>query len=87
MRISAPPTVSPCYYGIDTPTRKELIASSHSVDEICTYIRADSLGYLSMDRLLKAAGKDTGFCHACFTMQYPVPFPMQDAAQLPLFGV
>ena len=87
MRISAPPTVSPCYYGIDTPTRKELIASSHSVDEICTYIRADSLGYLSMDGVLKAAGKDTGFCHACFTMQYPVPFPMQDAAQLPLFGV
>jgi amidophosphoribosyltransferase len=87
MRISAPPTVSPCYYGIDTPTRKELIASSHSVDEICTYIRADSLGYLSMDGLLKAAGKDTGFCHACFTMQYPVPFPMQDAAQLPLFAV
>jgi len=87
MRISAPPTVSPCYYGIDTPTRKELIASSHSVDEICTYIRADSLGYLSMDGLLKAAGKNTGFCHACFTMQYPVPFPMQDAAQLPLLGV
>ena len=87
MRISAPPTVSPCYYGIDTPTRKELIASSHSVDEICTYIRADSLGYLSMEGLLKAAGKDTGFCHACFTMQYPVPFPMQDVAQLPLFGV
>jgi amidophosphoribosyltransferase len=87
MRISAPPTVSPCYYGIDTPTRKELIASSHSVGEICTYIRADSLGYLSMDGLLKAAGKDTGFCHACFTMQYPVPFPMQDAAQLPLFRV
>jgi amidophosphoribosyltransferase len=87
MRISAPPTVSPCYYGIDTPTRKELIASSHSVDEICTYIRADSLGYLSMDGLLKAARKNTGFCHACFTMQYPVPFPMQDAAQLPLFGV
>jgi amidophosphoribosyltransferase len=87
MRISAPPTVSPCYYGIDTPTRKELIASSHSVDEIRTYIRADSLGYLSMDGLLKAAGKNTGFCHACFTMQYPVPFPMQDAAQLPLLGV
>jgi amidophosphoribosyltransferase len=87
VRISAPPTVSPCYYGIDTPTRKELIASSHSVDEICTYIRADSLGYISMEGLLKAAGKDTGFCHACFSMQYPVPFPMQDAAQLPLFGV
>jgi amidophosphoribosyltransferase len=87
MRISAPPTVSPCYYGIDTPTRKELIASSHSVDEICTYIRADSLGYISMDGLLKAAGKDTGFCHACFSMQYPVPFPTEDLAQLRLFGL
>jgi amidophosphoribosyltransferase len=85
MRISSPPTVSPCYYGIDTPTRKELIASSHSVDEICTYIRADSLGYLSMEGLLKAAGKDTGFCHACFSMEYPVPFPVQDTAQLRLF--
>jgi amidophosphoribosyltransferase len=87
MRISSPPTVSPCYYGIDTPTRKELIASSHSVDEICTYIRADSLGYLSMEGLLKAAGKDTGFCHACFSMEYPVPFPAQDTAQLRLFDV
>jgi len=87
MRISSPPTVSPCYYGIDTPTRKELIASSHSVDEICTYIRADSLGYISMEGLLKAAGKDTGFCHACFSMQYPVPFPTEDVAQLRLFGV
>ena len=87
MRISAPPTVSPCFYGIDTPTRKELIASSHSVDEICTYIRADSLGYISMDGLLKAVGKDTGFCHACFSMQYPVPFPTEDRAQLRLFAV
>jgi amidophosphoribosyltransferase len=87
MRISAPPTVSPCFYGIDTPTRKELIASSHSVDEICTYIRADSLGYISMDGLLKAAGKDSGFCHACFSMQYPVPFPAEERAQLRLFAV
>jgi amidophosphoribosyltransferase len=87
MRISSPPTVSPCYYGIDTPTRKELIASSHSVEEIRTYIRADSLGYISMRGLLKAAGKDTGFCHACFSMEYPIPFPMENTAQLPLFGV
>lgn len=87
MRISSPPTVSPCFYGIDTPTRKELIASSHSVDEICTYIRADSLGYLSMDGLLKAVGKDGGFCHACFSRQYPVPFPAEDVAQLRLFAV
>ena len=87
MRISSPPTVSTCYYGIDTPTRKELIASSHSVDEICTYIRADSLGYLSRAGMLKAVGKDTDFCHACFSMEYPVPFPMKDTAQLPLFDV
>jgi amidophosphoribosyltransferase len=87
MRISSPPTVSPCYYGIDTPTRKELIASSHTVDEIRTYIRADSLAYTSMKGLLKATGKDTGFCHACFSMQYPVPFPTQDVAQLRLFDV
>ena len=87
MRISSPPTISPCYYGIDTPTRKELIASSHSVDEICTYIRADSLGYLSRAGMLKAVGKDTDFCHACFSMEYPVSFPVKDAAQLPLFDV
>ncbi len=87
MRISSPPTVSPCYYGIDTPTRKELIASSHTVDEICKYIRADSLAYVSMEGLLKATGKDSGFCHACFSMQYPVPFPAQDMAQLRLFDI
>ncbi len=87
MRISSPPTISPCYYGIDTPTRRELIASSHSVDEIRTYIRADSLGYLSMAGLLKAVGKDTGFCHACFSMDYPVSFPMEDVAQLRLFDL
>ncbi|MFI5342267.1 MAG: amidophosphoribosyltransferase, partial [Candidatus Methylomirabilales bacterium] len=85
MRISSPPTVSPCYYGIDTPTRKELIASSHSVDEICRYIQADSLGYLSIAGLTQAVGKDTGFCHACFSMQYPVPFPREDLTQLRLF--
>jgi amidophosphoribosyltransferase len=85
MRISSPPTVSPCYYGIDTPTRKELIASSHTVGETCRYIRADSLGYLSIEGLLQAVGKDTGFCHACFSMQYPVAFPIEDLAQLSLF--
>ncbi len=87
MRISSPATISPCYYGIDTPTRKELIASSHSVGEICRYIRADSLGYLSLAGLLKAVGKDVGFCHACFSMEYPVSFPMEDEAQLSLFDL
>jgi amidophosphoribosyltransferase len=87
MRISSPPTVSPCYYGIDTPTRKELIASSHSVEEIRAYIRADSLAYISMPGLLKAVGKESGFCHACFSMEYPVAFPMERVTQLPLFDV
>ena len=84
LRISSPPTVSPCYYGIDTPTRRELIASSHTVEEITKYIRADSLGYLSMGGLLRAVGKDSGFCHACFSLEYPVPFPVEREAQLPL---
>jgi len=89
LRISSPPTISPCYYGIDTPTRKELIASTHDVDEIRRYIRADSLGYLSLKGLHQAAGKDTGdgrgFCDACFTGRYPVPFPEEDQQQLRLF--
>ncbi len=86
MRISSPPTVSPCYYGIDTPTRKELIASTHDPAEICRYIRADSLGYLSLPGLMTAVGKDVGFCAACFTENYPVPFPGEDRAQLSLFA-
>ena len=85
MRISSPPTVSPCYYGIDTPTRKELIASTHDPAEICRYIRADSLGYLSLPGLMAAVGKDVGFCAACFTENYPVAFPGEDRAQLSLF--
>ena len=86
VRISSPPTVWPCYYGIDTPTRAELIASSHSVEEIRRYLRADSLGYLSLEGLV-AAVKDaegdgsTGesFCHACFSGRYPVPFEESDS--------
>ncbi len=85
LRISSPPTVSPCYYGIDTPTRKELIASTHDPAEICRYIRADSLGYLSLQGLMTAVGKDVGFCAACFTENYPVPFPGEDRTQLSLF--
>src|SRR6202030_5924 len=54
MRISCPPTISPCFYGIDTPTKKELIASSHTVQETCKYIEADSLAYLSLPGLMRA---------------------------------
>lgn len=85
MRISSPPTISPCYYGIDTPTRRELIASSHTVEEIRRYIGADSLGYLSLEGLLQAVGKKGGFCTSCFTGHYPVEFPREERAQLPLF--
>src|SRR5437870_3565486 len=75
MRISCPPTLSPCFYGIDTPTKKELIASSHTVDEICKYIEADSLGYLSLPGLIRAVGGNGNeFCTACYTSQYPIDF-------------
>ena len=85
LRISSPPILSPCYYGIDTPTRKELIASTHNTEEICRYLRADSLAYLSMEGMLKAVGRDDRFCLACFTGEYPVSFHLPELAQLALF--
>ena len=76
MRISSPPTVSPCYYGIDTPHRDELIASKHSVDEIRDYMGADTLAYLSMDGLQEAVGDShPNYCTACYTKNYPVEPP------------
>jgi len=87
VRISSPPIQWPCYYGIDTPTRKELIGASHRVEEIRRYLGADSVGYLSLEGMLKAVGGDEGrFCHACFTGDYQVGFPQEDKAQLALFG-
>jgi amidophosphoribosyltransferase len=86
MRISSPPIQWPCYYGIDTPTRKELIGSSHRVHEIQRYLGADTLGYLSLDGMLKATGSaPEQFCHACFTGQYKVGFDSGARAQLRLF--
>ncbi|HLY37441.1 MAG TPA: amidophosphoribosyltransferase, partial [Candidatus Binatia bacterium] len=73
MRISSPPTTHPCFYGIDTPTREELIASAHSVDEIRSYLNADSLAYLSVNGMYAFTGGGAGFCDACFTGRYPVP--------------
>jgi amidophosphoribosyltransferase len=76
MRISSPPTTGPCFYGIDTPERRDLIASSHSVEAIRDYIEADSLGYLSEEGMLEAVrnGDDPGrlYCTACFSGHYPV---------------
>jgi amidophosphoribosyltransferase len=74
MRISCPPTISPCFYGVDTPTKKELIASSHTVEEICKYIEADSLAYLSLPGLQRAVGNSNEFCTACYTGRYPIEF-------------
>jgi amidophosphoribosyltransferase len=71
MRITAPPLIAPCYYGIDIPTRHELIASTKSVEEICKFIGADSLGYLSLEAVLKAVGDKNQYCSACFTDHYP----------------
>ena len=75
MRISSPPTTGPCYYGIDTPTRSELIASSSSVEEIRKFIDADSLAYLSHEGMYGFLdGRTQGFCDACFSGNYPVHF-------------
>ena len=71
MRVSSPPTRWPCFYGIDTPSRSELIASDHSVEEIGKYIGADSLGYLSLQGLHEAVGLQ-GYCDACFSGDYPI---------------
>ncbi len=86
MRISSPPIVSPCFYGVDTPTKKELIASSHNVEEIRKYITADSLAYLSLDGMLKAApSQPDHYCTACFTERYPISFTRAEELQLGLF--
>jgi amidophosphoribosyltransferase len=87
LRISSPPTQWPCYYGIDTPTRRELIASSHSVDEIARYVTADSLAYLSLDGMVGAIGGDGAYCHACFSGKYAIPFTPTHKRQLRLVGV
>ena len=75
LRISSPATISPCYYGIDTPTRTELIAANNSTEEIRRYVEADTLAYLSNDGMYAYFdGKKQGFCDACFTGNYPVHF-------------
>jgi amidophosphoribosyltransferase len=73
MRISCPPTISPCFYGVDTPSKKQLIAANKTVDEIREYIGADSLAYLSLDNLKKACGEGekVTYCSACYTGKYP----------------
>ena len=73
LRISCPPTISPCFYGVDTPSKSELIAANHSVEGIRQFIEADSLAYLSLDGLLASVRDEhkTGYCTACYTGNYP----------------
>ncbi|HVP61440.1 MAG TPA: amidophosphoribosyltransferase [Myxococcaceae bacterium] len=82
LRISSPATRWPCYYGIDTPVRQELIAATHSTDEIATYVTADSLGYLSVEGLAQAVGDPAwkSYCNACFTGNYLTPLEPPQAA-------
>jgi amidophosphoribosyltransferase len=90
VRISSPPTSYPCFYGIDTPSRKELISASHTIDEIARYITADSLCYLSLEglhaTLAQFGDHKIDFCEACFSGNYPVKFPrLRESNQLGLF--
>lgn len=79
-RVASPPITGPCYYGIDTPTKSELIASSHSSEEIRRHLGVETLGYLSLAGMLRAAGGDSsGFCHACFSGEYPTPIPEESS--------
>lgn len=86
MRISAPPTTDPCYYGIDTPVKSDLIASENTVEKIREFIGADSLAYQSLEAMYRAVNSERGkFCDACFTGQYPVGTPTEnDREQLRL---
>jgi len=73
VRITCPPVAWPCFYGVDIPTRKELIAAHKNVEEVRDYIGADSLGHLSLEGMLDAVEGDIDLCHACYSGQYPVP--------------
>jgi amidophosphoribosyltransferase len=85
VRISCPPTISPCFYGVDTPSKSELIAATHTVDEITSFLDADSVGYLSLEGLLSTVGNVRGsYCSSCYTGVYPVEFPRDEATYLQL---
>jgi amidophosphoribosyltransferase len=85
MRISCPPTISPCFYGVDTPRRSELIGATHSVEEIRRYIGADSIAYLGLEGLLSSVGDSReSYCTSCYTGEYPVAFPQNEKTYLQL---
>jgi amidophosphoribosyltransferase len=80
LRISCPPTISPCFYGVDTPNKSELIAANSSIEEIRRFIEADSLAYLSLEGLKRGVNEDPDgigkgeYCYACYTGNYPTDF-------------
>lgn len=85
VRISCPPTISPCFYGIDTPRRSELIAATHTLEEIRVFLEADSLGYLSLEGLLSSVGPGrANYCSSCYTGVYPVAVPLDERSYLQL---
>ncbi|MGZ4812783.1 MAG: amidophosphoribosyltransferase [Terriglobales bacterium] len=87
MRISCPPTISPCYYGVDTPSKRQLIAANKSVEEIRQFIGADSLAYVSLEGLKTACGEgeQTNYCTACYTGEYPTDFVAIDDVKPAIF--
>src|ERR1043166_8575306 len=85
VRISCPPTIPPCFYGVDTPRRSELIAATHTLEEIRTYLDADSVAYLSLEGMMSAVGSQHGsYCRSCYTGVYPVEFPRDEKQYLQL---
>ena len=82
LRISCPPIKYPCFYGIDFPSKKELIASKKSVKEVAEFIGVDTLEYLSLEGMLSVMKKSNDFCHACFTGKYPVKIPKNKSKYL-----
>jgi len=85
VRISCPPTISPCFYGVDTPRKTELIAATHTLEEIREFLEADSVEYLSLDGMLSTVGNERrSYCTSCYTGNYPVPFPRDEASYLQL---
>jgi amidophosphoribosyltransferase len=75
LRLGSPPITGPCHYGIDTPNPEELIAATHSREEIRDYLGVDTLEYLTLDQMVAAAGRDGAWCHACFSGDYPTAVP------------
>ena len=90
LRISCPPTVSPCYYGVDTPRKRELIAANNTIEDIEKYVEADSLGYLSLSALRKAVDDEErlDYCYACYTGDYPTDLVnIEDLSEPKLRGI